>query len=497
MARPALTALLADVAAGRIDVVVVYKVDRLTRALADFARIVAIFDAARVSFVSVTQAFNTTSSMGRLTLNVLLSFAQFEREVTAERIRDKIAASKKKGMWMGGVVPIGYCVAARKLLPHPEEAAQVREIFERYLALGTVPKLQAEMDRRGLRTPRRTSVGGRVTGGAIFSRGKLYHLLTNPVVIGRTRHGANTYPGQHVSIIDATLWQEVQGRLADNCKTRGRQTRANASPLAGRIFDPAGQPMRPSHARKGDRHYRYYVSRELILRSVEAGATGWRIPAKEVETPTAQAIVAKFRDPAFASGALAPGERRANGGMRLVAALRPIEAELRDLNSEAGKAMLRQIVLRVDVAEDRLTARIDLAALATHDEGDALQSIAPFTIEHPILLARRGAELRLMLQGAGAEARRPDAALIETIIRSRLRFAEWRASEAPATLSEIAQRHGADVADVSREMQLAFLAPSLVEQMLDGRQPAALTANRLRRIGDLPLLWDDQAEALG
>ena len=498
MARPALTALLADVAAGRIDVVVVYKVDRLTRALADFARIVAIFDAAGVSFVSVTQAFNTTSSMGRLTLNVLLSFAQFEREVTAERIRDKIAASKKKGMWMGGVVPIGYRVAARKLLPHPEEAAQVREIFERYLALGTVPKLQAEMELRGLRTPQRTSVGGRVTGGAIFSRGKLYHLLTNPVVIARTRHGANIYPGQHASIIDATLWQEVQDQLAGNRNTRGRQTTANASsPLAGRIFDPAGQPMRPSHARKGHRRYRYYVSRELILRSVETGATGWRIPAQEVETATAQAIVAQLRDPTFASGALASGERRATGGTRLVAALRRIEAELRDLDSEAGKAMLRQIVLRVDVAEDRLTAWIDLAALATHDEGDALRSIAPFTIEHPILLARRGAELRLMLQGAAAEARRPDATLIETIIRSRLRFAEWRASETPATISEIAQRHGADVADVSREMQLAFLAPALVEQMLDGRQPAALTANRLRRIGDLPLLWDEQAEALG
>lgn len=255
--------------------------------------------------------------------------------------------------------------------------------------------------------------------------------------------------------------------------------------------------MRPSDARKGDRRYRYYVSRELILRSVEAGATGWRIPAKEVEAPTAQAIVAKFRDPAFASGALASGERRATGGTRLVAALRRIEAELQDLESEAGKTMLRQIVLRVDVAEDRLTAWIDLAVLATYDEGDALRSVEPFTIEQPILLARRGAELRLMLQGAAAEARRPDAALIETIIRSRLRFAEWRASEAPATISEIAQRHGVDVADVSREMQLAFLAPSLVEQMLDGRQPAALTANRLRRIGDLPLLWDEQAEALG
>ena len=214
MERPALKALLADVEARKIDVVVVYKVDRLTRALADFARIVAIFDAANVSFVSVTQAFNTTSSMGRLTLNVLLSFAQFEREVTAERIRDKIAASKKKGMWMGGAVPIGYRVEARKLVPHPEEAAQVRAIFERYLALGTVPKLQVELERSGQRSPLRISTSGKRSGGAVFSRGNLYALLTNPLVIGRIRHHDEVYPGQHPAIIEQELWDQVQERLA-------------------------------------------------------------------------------------------------------------------------------------------------------------------------------------------------------------------------------------------------------------------------------------------
>jgi len=497
MERPALKALLADVEAKKIDVVVVYKVDRLTRALADFARIVAIFDAAGVSFVSVTQAFNTTTSMGRLTLNVLLSFAQFEREVTAERIRDKIAASKRKGMWMGGTVPIGYRVEARKLLANPEEAAQVREIFERYLVVGTVPKLQAEMERGGLRTPLRISASGRRTGGAVFSRGNLYTLLTNPVVIGRTRHGKQVYPGQHDAIIDASLWDQVQERLAGNRKSHANRPTANASsPLAGRLFDPGGNPMRPSHARKGGRRYRYYVSRELITRTVGAGATGWRIPAQELETAVAQAIIARLVDPEFASAAFAGGGHGAEAGSRLAQALRLIEADLRDVGSETGRAALRQVVERVNVTEDQLSARIDLSGPGIADIGDALHTVPSFTIVQPIILARRGAELRVVLQGAAADARSPDAALIEAIVQARVWFMAWRDPKASATISEIATRHGADASDVSRELQLAFLAPDLVEQILDGRQSTGLTTNRLRRIGDLPPLWDEQREAL-
>ena len=280
MDRPGLRQLLADVAAGGIDVVVVYKVDRLTRALADFARIVAIFDAAGVSFVSVTQAFNTTSSMGRLTLNVLLSFAQFEREVTAERVRDKIAASKAKGMWMGGVVPIGYRAEARSLQPVPEEAALVQRIFARYLALGSVHRLKAELDAAGIRTPERRHRDGSRSGGAAFSRGKLYDLLANPLFIGRIRHHEQVHPGQHPAIVDEALWQAVQDRLAANRQSRSRRGAAERpSPLAGRLFDPDGRKMRPSHARRKGRRYRYYVSADLVEGSVATGATGWRIPA--------------------------------------------------------------------------------------------------------------------------------------------------------------------------------------------------------------------------
>ena len=319
MDRPGLRQLLADVAAGGIDVVVVYKVDRLTRALADFARIVAIFDAAGVSFVSVTQAFNTTSSMGRLTLNVLLSFAQFEREVTAERVRDKIAASKAKGMWMGGVVPIGYRAEARSLRPVPEEAALVQRIFARYLALGSVHRLKAELDAAGLRTPERRHRDGSCSGGAAFSRGKLYALLANPLFIGRIRHHQEVHPGQHPAIVDEALWQAVQDRLAANRQSRSRRGAAERpSPLAGRLFDPDGRKMRPSHARRKGRRYRYYLSTDLVVGSVATGASGWRIPAGEIEAAVGSAVAARLREPGFLSEVLQFSQSAPEAAPRLI-----------------------------------------------------------------------------------------------------------------------------------------------------------------------------------
>ena len=290
MERPALARLLADVAARRIDVVVVYKVDRLTRSLADFARIVAIFDAAGVSFVSVTQAFNTTTSMGRLTLNVLLSFAQFEREVTAERIRDKIAASKRKGMWMGGIVPIGYRAEGRRLVPDPEEAALVRRIFERYLELGSVQRAEGRARRQRHPHPGApASQRAAAAAARAFSRGKLYAMLANPLYVGRIRHETRCIAGQHAAIVERDLWQAVQERLAANRRRRSQPIACagSPSPLAGRLVDPDGQKMRPSHASKNGRRYRYYVSAALIDGSVAPGARGWRIPAAELEAAVA------------------------------------------------------------------------------------------------------------------------------------------------------------------------------------------------------------------
>jgi hypothetical protein len=238
------------------------------------------------------------------------------------------------------------------------------------------------------------------------------------------------------------------------------------------------------------------VSRELITRTVGAGATGWRIPAHELETAVAQAIIARLVDPEFASAAFAGGGQRAEAGSRLAEALRLIEADLRDVGSETGRAALRQVVERVDVTEDRLSAQIDLSGPGIADIGDALHTVPSFTIVQPIILVRRGAELRVVLQGAAADARSPDAALIEAIVQARVWFMAWRDPKASATISEIATRHRVDASDVSRELQLAFLAPDLVELILDGRQSTGLTTNRLRRIGDLPPLWDEQREAL-
>jgi DNA invertase Pin-like site-specific DNA recombinase len=262
LGRPALQQLLAETQAGRVDIVVVYKVDRLTRSLADFAKIVEILDAKGASFVSVTQQFNTTTSMGRLTLNVLLSFAQFEREVTGERIRDKIAASKKKGMWMGGMPPLGYQVRDRGLVVVDNEAETVRSIFRRYAELGSIRLLKEELDAQGIKSKCRTSISGRLWGGKPFARGALYLMLQNRIYRGEIVHKERSYPGEHTPIIDRELWDVVQARLAGNVAQRNAGGRtAQPSLLAGLLFDGEGSRMTPSHAVKKGTRYRYYVSR--------------------------------------------------------------------------------------------------------------------------------------------------------------------------------------------------------------------------------------------
>src|SRR6202167_1986053 len=244
MERPALQRLLADIGQGLIDVVVVYKVERLSRSLADFAKMVEVFDARGVSFVAVTQQFNTTTSMGRLTLNVLLSFAQFEREVTGERIRDKIAASKRKGIWMGGCPSLGYDVCDRLLVVNQAEAATVRQIYQRYLKAGSVPKLKKELDRDGVISKIRVSRKGNRSGGQSFSRGALYELLSNPIYIGEIRHKLERHPGQHEAILDRKLWEKVQQRLLNGAsRTTAPQTKVSPSPLAGKVFDGTGEPL--------------------------------------------------------------------------------------------------------------------------------------------------------------------------------------------------------------------------------------------------------------
>jgi site-specific DNA recombinase len=291
MNRPALQRLLSDIRERLIDVVVVYKVDRLTRSLADFAKMVEIFDVQGVSFVAVTQQFNTTTSMGRLTLNVLLSFAQFEREVTGERIRDKIAASKQKGMWMGGFVPLGYEVCDRRIVIDDGEAETVRSIFRLYQELGCVRLLKEDLDRRGILSKRRTSKGGIESGGHSFSRGALYALLSNPIYVGEIRHKGVCHLGQHEAILDRAVWDRTQQQLRERkVRNKRRDARVEKSPLIGRLVDENGDRLTPSHARKGERKYRYYVSRNFPAQGPAPSRVGWRLPARELEERVATAV---------------------------------------------------------------------------------------------------------------------------------------------------------------------------------------------------------------
>jgi site-specific DNA recombinase len=278
--RPALKKLLDDVRARRIDVIVVYKVDRLSRSLADFAKLVELFDAHQVSFVSVTQAFNTTTSMGRLTLNVLLSFAQFEREVTGERIRDKIAASKRKGIWMGGVVPLGYRVENRALHVVEEHAAFIRDLFRRYLEIGSVVRLKAILDHEDARLPFRIDGTGKTIGGGLISRGHLYKILSNPIYLGRLTHKGQAHDGLHDPIVDQETWDRVQLLLAEHAQRTAGNCQSSDALLAGKLFDDRGNRMSPSHAAKGGRRWRYYVSQAVLQgHKHEAGSVA-RVPRR-------------------------------------------------------------------------------------------------------------------------------------------------------------------------------------------------------------------------
>jgi DNA invertase Pin-like site-specific DNA recombinase len=290
--RPALKRLLADIEEGLIDVVVVYKIDRLSRSLMDFSKLVEVFDRAGVTFVSVTQSFNTTTSMGRLTLNILLSFAQFEREVTAERIRDKIRASRQKGMFMGGNVPLGYIVKDRKLIVSEPEAAIVRSIFERFIKIGSATVLARELRAEGVRTKR----------GKLVDKGYLYKLLNNRTYLGMAVHKGTVHPGEHVAIIDQDLWDKVHTILAENVRTRSANTRAQTPALLrGLIFGPTGAAMSPTHTRKGSRLYRYYVSQDVLKRGPEACPVG-RVPAAEIEGAVIDQLRGIFRQPEIIVG---------------------------------------------------------------------------------------------------------------------------------------------------------------------------------------------------
>jgi site-specific DNA recombinase len=487
MERPALQRLLEDIRHGLIDVVVVYKVDRLTRSLADFAKMVEVFDAQGVSFVAVTQQFNTTTSMGRLTLNVLLSFAQFEREVTGERIRDKIAASKRKGIWMGGCPSIGYDVCDRRLVVNQAEAATVLEIYKQYLKTGSVPKLKKELDRDGVVSKIRVSRKGNRSGGQSFSRGALYELLSNPIYIGEIRHKGERHPGQHEAILDRNLSEKVQKCLQDRTdRSTEPRTKVSPSPLSGKVFDETGEPLYVQAAVKDRRRYRYYVSRALVRGSKVEGQRGWRVPGQELERAVSIAARSILDDNAAILEALQVagiGDADLNQIFTFVA-----EWKERLLAERERSTALVELVEKAVLTDEGIRLGLKLSVPSAGPGSAPVLHLFRFV---PLKVKRRGVEMRLIISG-GDEPRKPDPALLKAFARARVWFEELATSRV-RSLVEIARREGLAKRYVTRLTKLALVSPAFVEAIAEGEASSETNLQMLMdgRIA-LPLGWNDQ-----
>ncbi len=495
MERPALQQLLAGIRQKLIDVVVVYKVDRLTRSLADFARMIELFDAEGVSFVAVTQQFNTTTSMGRLTLNVLLSFAQFEREVIGERIRDKVAASKRKGIWICGSIPIGYEVRDRRLMINTEEAQTVRYIFERYLELGTVRKMVRDLAERGFVSAIRVSRSGNRRGGNPLVAGAVYQVLSNPVYVGEIRHKKDSYPGQHDPIISRELWDRVQSQLRSKPgrKRENRQTEGPQSPLAGKLFDENGDLLYVQGAAKGQRRYRYYVSKSLVKGDSDSAEHGWRLSASEIEKAVASAAVAMLSDQ---EATLASAEESQLDQIRFSEFLKSSQSSVQRLQSpNESESVLRELIERVELSATamRLSLGIQLPASAVQDMATPARISLAKTI--PMQIKRRGIEMRMVLAGESA-ALRFDRSLVRALARARRWRRQIETSQLPS-IGAIARNEHVAARYVRDLMPLAFLSPEIIEAIVEGRQPPELTIISLARRIDIPLLWNAQQKVLG
>jgi site-specific DNA recombinase len=500
MERPALARLLVAAQTGKVEVVVVYKVDRLTRSLADFARIVELFDASGVSFVSVTQQFNTTTSMGRLTLNVLLSFAQFEREVTGERIRDKIAASKKKGIWMGGLVPLGYDAKNRELVINAREAETVRALFRLYRELGTVRRLKEAADREGLTTKRRRQSSGGITGGGPFTRGHLYQLLSNRLYVGEVTHKGMSYPGRHEAVIDPEMFDAVQRQLTGHAASRHFATNIKApSLLTGLIHDETGDRLCPTHAKKKGRRYRYYISKRLMH---QTGPTtdGWRLPAKELEVVVLRAACEFLKDERQIVNALQPSESSPDSLRRVIARAAAAADELRGEPPEHQRQLLSTLFHRIVLHSESIrieVKRSGLAGLVGEPDTNITEGSEGFLdLVVPIQLKRRGVEAKLVMQTVGERASPPDTTLV-ALLADAHRWIDDLAQGRAASVRDLARRNHRDSGEVSRTLPLAFLAPDIVEAIVEGRQSIGLTPRQFKRIGVLPFRWDDQRRRLG
>ena len=473
--NPVLTEQRID--AGLIDRIVVYKIDRLTRSLSDFSHIVDRLEAKGASFVSVTQSFNTATSMGRLTLNMLLSFAQFEREVTAERIRDKIAASKKKGLWMGGLSPLGYD-------PHPDktirglvinecEAQTVRRLFALYARKGNLSRVREDAAREGLRSKRRVYPCGKVTGDKPLSNGQIHHMLTNPVYAGKIRYKGQIYDGQHEAMIDQALWDDVQQKLksASVRQRGGSNERDNATWLTGKMFDETGDRLTPSHSKKADRVLRYYVSNRLITKGKDP--TGWRVPAEKIQ----DAVLGLDCDHL----------RRITDTGALIACqdiddMRAVQKTASDLmvRMEQGinKDLAAALIDRIDLSRSQIEIRLDGHALAKQLQ-IAVEYIAPnaVKIDAPLVMGRRGVEQKIIL---GDRLPGTDPKLQYLLVRAHHWVNELKSGR---PLGALAKSEDLSTAYIRTRLPLAFLAPDLQRRILTGDHPANWCIEHFRKYG--------------
>jgi site-specific DNA recombinase len=444
--RPALKKLLADIEARKIDVVVVYKIDRLTRSLADFAKLVEAFDARSISFVAVTQQFNTTTSMGRLTLNVLLSFAQFERELSSERVRDKIAASRRKGKWTGGTVPLGYDVRDKKLVINKTEAVTVCTIFHRYLELRSFGKLVADLDRRGIVTKRRNTKVAKYNGGIPFTYGPLAHFLKNRIYLGEVHHGGKWFEGEHEAIVDHATFDRDQRLLTTKSNGRKAKRSESGALVLGKLYDDRGNLMSPSFSSKNGVRYRFYVSSALLRgRSAEVGSVG-RVPAAQIESAVRAAL--------------------------------KTHQEQKGCDSMPGPF---QALKRVVVTRDRL---LITTAISPDRDGEEIRAA----------WHTKAKDAATAVEGNGVLERSHNDGLVQSIVRSHAWVHLLRGS-AYESIEQLADANRLHPKVVRQALRLAFLSPDLTSAILAGRQPAGLSSARIPKL--LPLPWTEHQRLLG
>jgi len=499
--RPALTRIIEDIKQGLINIIIVYKVDRLSRSLSDFVQMINLFDEHSVSFVSVTQQFNTSTSMGRLTLNVLLSFAQFEREVTGERIREKIAASVKKGMWMGGVVPLGYENCDRKLIVNDDDARTVRHIFQRYLELKNVKALKAELDREGYVTRLRISKSGKNIGGGQFYRGSLYTILKNPIYIGKLKHHDKVYDGRHHAIIEQDIWDRAQQQLEDNRIDTTLRTHAKQpSLLAGLLFDDNNNVMSPSHTKRKEVRHRYYVSQALLqYREKEAGSVT-RISASTIENLVHHQIKSLLNAGTRLAETLSLATMSATEHERLNENATSLAKDWCDLEPHKQINHLKCIIQKITVSSQEVQIIFSRSGLATTLLPETKPSDISESDEYPVTiqvaLKRCGIEKRLII--ADAEVPIAHHLSVQAIQNALSKALEWNhalMTGSSINMTEIADKNGVMQRYVGQLIKLAWLAPDIMQSIFRGNIPAELSLRQLKK--GFPLDWTAQRASLG